>query len=97
MPPVPGTSSIVGERPHLPPLQPSKEVTSARSRLHPSPPLSRFGFSTYRMPNHPHRHQADRISAFEEQELLNPSPRKLVEGEGGRATYLSGELQMPKN
>ncbi|CCF42754.1 serine/threonine-protein kinase SRPK3, partial [Colletotrichum higginsianum] len=33
------------------------------------------------------------FSAFEEQELLNPSPRKLVDG---RAVYLSRELQMPK-
>jgi serine/threonine protein kinase len=37
------------------------------------------------------------FSAFEEQELLNPSPRKLVEGEEGRAIYLSRELQMPKH
>lgn len=34
------------------------------------------------------------FSAFEEQELLDPSPRKLVDG---RAIYLSRELQMPKN
>ncbi|KAJ0159583.1 Serine/threonine-protein kinase SRPK [Colletotrichum tanaceti] len=33
------------------------------------------------------------FSAFEEQELLNPSPRKLVDR---RAVYLSRELQMPK-
>ncbi|KAF7548878.1 hypothetical protein G7Z17_g6771 [Cylindrodendrum hubeiense] len=34
------------------------------------------------------------FSAFEEQELLDPSPRKLVDG---RAIYASRELQMPKN
>lgn len=34
------------------------------------------------------------FSTFEEQELLDPSPRKLV---GGRVIYLSRELQMPKN
>lgn len=34
------------------------------------------------------------FTAFEEQELLDPSPRKVVDG---RAIYLSRELQMPKN
>ncbi|KAH7152712.1 serine threonine protein kinase, CMGC group [Dactylonectria macrodidyma] len=34
------------------------------------------------------------FSAFEEQELLNPSPRKVV---GERSIYLSRELQMPVN
>ncbi|UNI16418.1 hypothetical protein JDV02_002851 [Purpureocillium takamizusanense] len=33
------------------------------------------------------------FTAFEEQELLDPSPRKVV---GDRAIYLSRELQMPK-
>ncbi|KAM0280371.1 hypothetical protein ACHAQH_004084 [Verticillium albo-atrum] len=33
------------------------------------------------------------FTAFEEQELLNPSPRKTVDG---RTIYLSRELQMPK-
>ncbi|KAK5658436.1 hypothetical protein OQA88_1825 [Cercophora sp. LCS_1] len=34
------------------------------------------------------------FAAFEEQELLNPSARKLVDGD--RAIYVSRELQMPK-
>jgi serine/threonine protein kinase len=34
------------------------------------------------------------FSTFEEQELLSPSPRKLV---GERAIYLSRGLQMPKS
>ncbi|KAL7949254.1 serine threonine protein kinase, CMGC group [Trichoderma barbatum] len=34
------------------------------------------------------------FSAFEEQELMDPSPRKVVDG---RSIYLSCELQMPKN
>jgi serine/threonine-protein kinase SRPK3 len=34
------------------------------------------------------------FSNFEEQELLDPSPRKMV---GNRAVYLSRELRMPKN
>lgn len=34
------------------------------------------------------------FSAFEEQELLDPSPRKVVDG---RTIYLSRELRMPKD
>ncbi|KAG8420496.1 hypothetical protein J3459_011017 [Metarhizium acridum] len=34
------------------------------------------------------------FTAFEEQELADPSPRKIVDG---RAICLSRELQMPKN
>jgi serine/threonine protein kinase len=34
------------------------------------------------------------FTAFEEQELLHPSPRKLMDG---RAIYPSRELQMPQN
>ena len=34
------------------------------------------------------------FTSFEEQELLDPSPRKIV---GDRAIYLSRELRMPKN
>lgn len=34
------------------------------------------------------------FSTFEEEEVLSPSPRKLVDG---RAIYLSRELVMPKN
>lgn len=34
------------------------------------------------------------FAAFEEQELLEPSARKLVDGD--RAIYVSRELQMPK-
>lgn len=35
------------------------------------------------------------FSAFEEREMREPSPRKLVDD--GRAIYMSRELQMPKN
>lgn len=35
------------------------------------------------------------FTAFEEQEMLEPCPRKLVDG--GRAIYLSRELQRPKD
>ncbi|KAK4107615.1 serine threonine protein kinase, CMGC group [Canariomyces notabilis] len=35
------------------------------------------------------------FSAFEEQELRDPSPRKVVDGE--RTIYMSRELRMPKN
>ena len=35
------------------------------------------------------------FSAFEEEEMLEPSPRKLVDD--GRAIYMSRELRMPKN
>lgn len=34
------------------------------------------------------------FTAFEEQELLEPSPRKLMDGD--RIIYVSRELQMPK-
>jgi len=37
------------------------------------------------------------FTAFEEQELIHPSPRKLVEGEEGRAVYLSRQLQRPQS
>lgn len=37
------------------------------------------------------------FTAFEEQEPLHPSPRKLVEGEEGRAVYLLRQLQRPKS
>lgn len=35
------------------------------------------------------------LTAFEEEELANPSPRKIVDGE--RAIYLSCQFQIPKN